>query len=418
MRGDAEAIYQEAIRQALPDQAVRQHLAKISFSKGRVVVIAVGKAAWTMASTAAELLGERISSGIVITKYRHSRGPIPRLDIIEAGHPLPDENSFVGARRAIDCVSGLSENDTVLFLLSGGGSALFELSPLSLEELQDINRQLLSCEASIQEINTIRKRLSGVKGGRFAQMCAPARIVSLVLSDVIDNRLDMIASGPVCPDLSTCEQAAAIVQKYRLRLSPEARMYMMQETPKAVSNAEFHMCGSVRQLCRAASVECKRLGYETAILTDCLCGTAREAGVFLSNIARYHSGLGKHAAFIAGGETVVHLTGQGKGGRNQELALAAAEGISGLAGVVIFSVGSDGTDGPTDAAGGIVDGETQAALAAQGIKISDILRENDAYHALERCGGLIKTGATGTNVNDLSVVLIDGYSQCGSYAIH
>lgn len=406
LRKDAQSIYQTAIRQSMPNAAVKRVLSGLSFASG-VVVIAVGKAAWDMASAAREALGDRISGGLIVTKYHHSKGAIAGFDIVEAGHPVLDKNSFIGARRAIRCVSELTARDTVLFLLSGGGSTLFELSPLPLEELQDINRQLLSCGADIQEINTVRKRLSLVKGGRFAQLCAPARVVSIMLSDIVGDQLDMIASGPTCLDLSTCEQALAVAERYQLRLSPEARRYLARETPKKLERVEQCICGNVQQICRAAAAECERLGYETVVLTDCLCCHAREAGVMLSNIARSHAGCGRRRAFIAGGETVVRVTGQGKGGRNQELALAAAEGIAGLPNVAVFSVGSDGTDGPTDAAGGYVDGTTRETLARAGIRIAEILWENDSYRALEVCGGLIKTGATGTNVNDLSVVLID-----------
>ena len=407
LRKDAQSIYQAAIRLSMPNAAVKRSLSKIRFAGGKLVVIAVGKAAWDMANAAHETLGSQISAGLIVTKHRHSKGPMAGFEIVEAGHPILDENSFAGARRAIEFVSGLGPQDTVLFLLSGGGSTLFELSPLPLAELQDINRQLLACGADIQEINTIRKRLSLVKGGRFARLCTPARVVSIMLSDVVSDQLDMIASGPTCLDLSTCEQALSIAEKYQLRLSSEARRCLTEETPKTLEHVEYYTCGNVRQLCRAAASECERLGYETVILTDCLCCHARDAGVMLSNIAQSHANCGRRKAFIAGGETVVQILGHGKGGRNQELALAAAEGIAGLTNVAVFSVGSDGTDGPTDAAGGYVDGMTQADLALCGIRISDVLRENDSYRALEQCGGLIKTGATGTNVNDISVVLID-----------
>lgn len=406
MREDARAIYTAAIEASMPDTSVKQHLKYMEFGSGKVVVISIGKAAWPMTKAAHEVLGTQISSGVMITKHGHSCGPIPNIKIIEAGHPIPDENAPIGAKLAIDAVSNLTKDDTVLFLLSGGGSSLFELSDLSLDELQNINRQLISCGASIQEINTIRKRLSHVKGGRFAHLCAPARVVTLMLSDIIGNQLDMIASGPTCVDSSTCSQAQEIVEKYQLKLSPCALQCLQQETPKQLENVEYHICGSVRQLCNAAADKCRELGYETMILTDCMTCIAREAGVLFSNIAQFHAALGKKAAFVAGGETVVRLTGSGLGGRNQELALAAAEGISGLERVAIFSVGSDGTDGPTDAAGGFVDGSTVEILRSQGIEISRVLQENNSYHALQCCGGLIKTGATGTNVNDISVVLV------------
>lgn len=406
LRSDAEKIYSHAIAASLPDTAVKSCLSSLTFSCGRIIVISVGKAAWTMASAALEMLGSRIESGLVLTKYDHSRGSLPGFEIIEAGHPILDENSFRGTKRALELTQELSSEDTVLFLLSGGGSALFELSELDIEELQQINSQLIGSGASIQEINTVRKRLSQVKGGRFAQSCAPAKVIGLLLSDVLGNQPDAIASGPVCADATTCEQALQIVEKYKIRLSPKAEALLCVETPKELPDVTYYVCGDVRQLCTAAAEKCQQLGYTPVILTEELCCEAREAGAFMASIARSHVNRAEPAAFIAGGETVVHLVGKGKGGRNQELALAAAEGIAGLDNVAIFSVGSDGTDGPTDAAGGYVDGDTKKKLAECGIRISDVLANNDAYHALECCGGLIKTGATGTNVNDLAVVLI------------
>ncbi len=407
LRRDAEAIVRSAIEAVLPDAAVRRALEKREFP-GSVLLVAAGKAAWQMAKTALDCLGDRIERGVVVTKYGHVKGEIPRCQCVEAGHPVPDENSFRGTELALELVQGLTVQDTVLFLLSGGGSALFEKPLVDGAELQDITAQLLGCGADIVEINTIRKRLSAVKGGRFAQLCAPARVMTVVLSDIIGDPLDMIASGPACPDSSTCEQALVIADKYGLRLSARARALLAQETPKALGNVTTHVTGSVRELCAAAGRACEALGYTPLLLTDCLCAQAREAGSFLASVARTHAGSGRKLAFIAGGETVVKLTGKGQGGRNQELALAAAAGIDGVRGAAVFSVGSDGTDGPTNAAGGYADGDTAAQLRAQGVCIDDVLRENDAYHALERTGGLIITGATGTNVNDVAVVLLQG----------
>ena len=256
-------------------------------------------------------------------------------------------------------------------------------------------------------MNTIRKRLSGVKGGRFAQRCAPANVFSIVLSDILGDPLDMIASGPAVPDSSTCAQALAVAEKYRLNLSEQAKALLAQETPKALDNVTTRITGSVRELCAAAASACRARGYEPVVLTDRLCCEAREAGSFLGSIVRTHAGQGRKLAFIAGGETVVHLTGKGLGGRNQEIALAAAPALAGLD-AAVFSVGSDGTDGPTDAAGGYVDGDTAAALAAKGWNVFDTLKNNDAYHALQAAEGLIITGATGTNVNDVAVALITG----------
>lgn len=285
---------------------------------------------------------------------------------------------------------------------------MFELPLIPAEALQDVTRQLLACGADIVEINTLRKRLSAVKGGRFAQHCAPAKVFSIILSDILGDPPDMIASGPTCPDSSTCADAMEIVRRYDLSLREETKQLLMVETPKALANAQWMITGSVRELCDAAARSCRKLGYEPFFLTDRLCCQAREAGSVMASILRTHAGDGKKLAFLAGGETVVRLTGSGKGGRNQELALAAAEGISGLSNAALFSVGSDGTDGPTDAAGGFVDGATRQRLLEEGIHIDQVLLNNDAYHALQCTDGLIFTGPTGTNVNDVTVGLVEG----------
>ena len=404
LRAHADRIIRHAIHAVLPDAAVKRALEGQTFP-GKVVLVAAGKAGWQMAKAAWECLGDQIDQGIVITKYDHVKGPIGRLICLEAGHPVPDENSFAATRQALEMVSGLSRQDTVLFLLSGGGSALFEDPLISGAELQDITRQLLACGADITQINTIRKRLSRVKGGRFAQSCAPAQVYTIVLSDIVGDPLDMIASGPAYPDSSTCQQALQIVHNYQLQLSGQAMALLAQETPKKLDNVVTCITGSVRQLVAAAAESCKALGYEPVILSESLMCQAREAGAMLADIIAAHASPVRPMAFLAGGETVVKLTGTGKGGRNQELALAAASAIAGR-NACVFSVGSDGTDGPTDAAGGYVDGDTAATLAAQGIDIAAILQNNDAYHALERCQGLLFTGPTGTNVNDVSVALL------------
>ncbi len=359
-----------------------------------------------MASAAVSALGERIDTGIVITKYGHAQGTIPGVVCREAGHPVPDENSFSAAREALALTENLTADDTVLFLLSGGGSALFESPLVSGAELQDITAQLLACGADIVEINTIRKRLSAVKGGRFARHCAPARVFAVILSDIVGDPVDMIASGPVSPDSSTCADALAVAEKYALRLSDTARRLLAQETPKTADNVTVRVTGSVRELCAAAAKACRDLGYTPEILTDCEQGVAREVGARLGALARENASCGTPRAFILGGETVVLLTGNGKGGRNQELALAAAAEIAGAENVVVFSVGSDGTDGPTDAAGGLADGGTVERLAAAGKTVADVLQNNDAYHALRDTGDLIITGPTGTNVNDFAAALV------------
>ena len=405
LRQDAKRIWQQAICAVQPDSAVRRALQQAKFS-GAVYLVAIGKAAWSMANAAQDALGEKITDGVVITKYGHAQGPIGDLQIFEAAHPVPDENSYRAAKAAMELVRPLGEADTVLFLVSGGGSALFECPLIEEAEMADVTKQLLASGADIVEMNTIRKRLSAVKGGKFAELCAPAKVFSVVLSDIIGDPLDMIASGPAYPDRSTCGQALEIVKKYGLRLSEAAMACLRQETPKTLSNVETHITGSVRELCAAAKKEAEALGYRCTVLTDCLCCQAKEAGSFLASIAATHQDTKTPLAFLAGGETVVKLTGHGLGGRNQELALAAAPGISGFSQTAVFSVGSDGTDGPTDAAGGYVDGKTEEALQALSICVSDVLQDNDAYHALEKTGGLIITGPTGTNVNDFAMVLI------------
>lgn len=406
LRKDIDYIVENSIKAVLPDEAVKKALKNYTSPKGKTVLVAVGKAAWQMAKVANSEL-EQVDAGIVITKYDHVKGKIGGMECFEAGHPVPDENGFKATQKAIELVDNLSEDDSVIFLISGGGSALFELPLIDAEELQDITKQLLASGASIVEINTIRKRLSQVKGGRFALKCAPAKVFSIVLSDIVADPLDMIASGPVYPDSSTCDQANAIADKYKLKLSEKTKELLNVETPKQLDNVETYITGSVRELCQAAANSCEKLGYKTTILTDELTCEAKEAGSFLASVARTHSKDNEKLAFIAGGETVVRLTGNGTGGRNQELALSSAKGIAGLQNIAIASVGSDGTDGPTDAAGGYVDSDTMEELTAKGISFFDILQNNDSYNALKEINGLIITGATGTNVNDVAVLLID-----------
>ena len=403
---EALQITDSAIQAVKPDAAVKRALSEMPHS-GRIFLVAAGKAAWQMADAAVKTLGQ-MEDGVVVTKYGHVKAEIPGVCCYEAGHPVPDANSFAATERALELVHGLHPEDTVLFLLSGGGSALFEKPLISGEELQEITAQLLASGADIVEMNTIRKRLSGVKGGRFASACAPAKVFSIVLSDILGDPLDMIASGPAVPDTSTCAQALAIAEKYRLKLSEQAQALLKQETPKTLDNVTTRITGSVRELCAAAAAACRERGYEPILLTDRLCCEAREAGSFLGSIVRTHAGRGKKLAYIAGGEAVVHLTGNGLGGRNQELALAAAPALAGLEHCCVFSVGSDGTDGPTNAAGGYVDGQTDAALRTAGWDVFAALQNNDAYHALQAIGSLLITGPTGTNVNDVSVALVDG----------
>ena len=411
LKQDAAQMIKQIIVDNMPTQAVINALESHSFT-GRVHLIAIGKAAWTMAKAAPDYLGDRLVQGIVVTKYDHAGGPLPRICIYEAGHPVSDQNTIDATLECIKLADALSAGDELLFLISGGGSALFEapLDGITLEEIQTLNGQLLASGANIVEINMIRKRLSAVKAGRFAKIAAPAQVFAVVLSDVLGDRLDSIASGPAVADNSTVEDALRVVEKYGLQLTDLQRDYLLNETPKEITNVKTVITGSVRTLCQSAANSARGLGYTPHILTTTMDCEAREAGRLLASvaadIANGRSTISRPCAVIFGGETVVTVKGSGKGGRNQELAFSAARGIAGLENVVIFSLGSDGTDGPTDAAGGIVDGASYVELKDAGIDYDKILTDNDAYHGLRAINGLIITGPTGTNVNDVSVVLV------------
>jgi len=416
VRDDAMKAAMKAIEAVLPENAVKEALRDERFltrldGGGRVVLAAIGKAAWRMAKAAAEALGSRLDGGVAVTKYGHSMGDIQGIEIREAGHPFPDENTLAGTAKLLEGVKGLSEKDTVLFLVSGGGSALFEKPKdgVGLNDLISVTDQLLACGADIVEINMIRKRLSAVKGGRFAHFVAPAHVFAIVLSDVLGDRLDSIASGPAHPDGSTVREAMRIVEKYSLSMRPGLLDALKEETPKTLDNVTTIIAGSVTALCSAAEKAVRELGYVPLLLTTTLSCEARDAGAFLASVAREIRSSGNPlkppCAILLGGETVVHLKGKGMGGRNQELALAAAAGIRGLADTAVISVGSDGTDGPTDAAGGLVDGETVPAISGLGLDLEKILADNDSYHGLDACGCLVRTGPTGTNVNDLTILL-------------
>ncbi len=406
LQQDVQSIIHAAFLDVMPDKAVKKTLGTLEFDSGEIVVIAVGKAAWQMAQTASGILRERISRGLIITKYGHSKGAIPGFDVCEAGHPIPDENSFLAAEKAMEYVQGLTERDTVLFLLSGGGSALFEKPAVSGEAMQQVTDALLRSGADIVEMNIVRKRLSQVKGGKFALACKPAHVCNIILSDIIGDPLDMIASGPTCEDRSTSEQAMEIIDRYGICITDEIKECLRQETPKNLKNIESHVIGSVEHLCLAAVNQCEKLGYRTRLLTTAMTCQAKEAGRWLAGIAQENKDAKEPLAFVAGGETVVKVKGCGKGGRNQELALSAAASLDGLEDIAIFSVSSDGTDGPTDAAGGYVDGDTLRVLSAKKISVEKELDNNNSYYALKESSGLIVTGPTGTNVNDFSVLLI------------
>ena len=390
MTEDAKRIIDDSIRAVLPDAAVYRALEGRRFDRP-VTVIAIGKAAWRMANAAAKALGENLREGIVITKYGHSEGDIPRMTIYEAAHPIPDEAGVAATRAALALADRMTAQDEVIFLVSGGGSALFESPLVPLAELEDITRQLLACGADIVQINTIRKHLSAVKGGRFAQRCAPAHVLAIVLSDVLGDSLDSIASGPCYPDRSTCRDVEQLIERYHLVIPPHVLPALQTETPKQLHNVETQITGNVRALCDAAKASAEALGYRTLTLTTTLNCEAREAGAMLASVARE-----------------IRQSGQPLGATDASIAPAsrASQLSVGLPNTLIFSVGSDGTDGPTDAAGGLVTGEFAARCREKGLSIEKTLADNDAYNLLRQTDGLIVTGPTGTNVCDLTMLLV------------
>ncbi|MDR1019363.1 MAG: glycerate kinase [Synergistaceae bacterium] len=407
---DANEIIVSSITANMPEEAVKNALAGRNFQR-KACLIAIGKAAWSMARAAFDGLGGRVGSGIVITKYGHSGGPIGDFEIFEAGHPITDENSVAATERAIGLASGLGESDELIFLVSGGGSALFEkpLPGVTLGDIARLSAKLLESGADISEVNTVRKRLSAVKAGRFAEICGLARVFSVVLSDVIGDRLDIIASGPAAPDLTTARDAWGVVERYGIPVPEAIGKCLDLATPKETPNVTSVVTGSVRTLCGAAEGAARSLGYEPFVLSTEMNCEAAEAGRLIASVARAvksgDSSIKPPCAVIFGGETVVRVRGGGVGGRNQELALAASVGIDGLDGTVIFSFGSDGTDGPTDAAGGIVDGRVAGELRELGLDPRRFLENNDSHAALKKLRRLVVTGPTGTNVNDISVIL-------------
>jgi len=389
----------------------------------RVIVVGIGKASARMAAALEELLGDKIAAGIGVTADG-CKVPTRRVEVVEAGHPVPDERGRAAARRIVDTVGSAGKDDLVIVLISGGGSALLTLPApgLSLADLRETNRLLLRSGACIQELNTVRKHLSQVKGGQLARHAFPARVLSLILSDVPGDPLDVIASGPTVPDPTRFADALAVLERYDIseRVPSSVRSHLISgkrgeipETPKPedplFQGVKNVLVGSGNMAAQAACTEGERLGYHTLLLTTTLAGEAREVGKVFASLARELVTHGRPvpppALLVAAGETTVTVRGPGKGGRNQELALSAAMGIEGLPGVVIAALGTDGRDGPTDAAGGMVDGETIGRLRAHAVDPWNALARNDAYNALGKADALIRTGPTGTNVADLVVVL-------------
>ena len=431
-RRAALEIFKAAVRASDPMEAVLRHVrvegAALRAGReryrldrmGDIHVIGAGKASARMAVAVERLLGKRIASGFINVKDGH-RAPLRRVRVQECGHPVPDERGVRGAREIAGIAASAQPGDLVICLISGGASALmpFPSQPVTLADKQETTRLLLASGADIHEMNAVRKHISAVKGGRLAALAAPAQVLSLILSDVIGDDLSVIGSGPTAPDRSTFQDAWRILDQRDLtgRIPPAVREHLeaglrgeIPETPKTLSNARNVIVGGNRLALDAAAIRAKQLGFRTIVLSSSIAGETQDVAGVHAAIAREirQSGqpLRPPACVISGGETTVTLKGDGKGGRNQEFALAAAIDIAGLDGVTILCAGTDGTDGPTDAAGAIADGTTLARAAAQKLSAGEFLANNDSYNFFDPLADLIKTGPTGTNVMDVRLVLV------------
>lgn len=436
LRAHAREIFAAGVKSADPFEAVKRHLKTVDGALtadgrsydlaaiGNIFVIGCGKAAARMALALQQIIGARITGGVVVVKYGHGLR-LEKIKVVEAGHPIPDRAGFDGARQVIDLVSRAGVSDLILVVISGGGSALLPMPAegLTLEDKQQTTQTLLASGATIQEVNALRKHLSRLKGGRLAELAYPASTVALVLSDVVGDRLDAIASGPTVGDATTFEDCLEIVRRYDLGEKIPAKVLDLlergvrgeaAETPKP-SAALFQkvqniIVGSNRTALAAAQQKAAFLGYQTRVLTSSIEGESRI--VASSHCARIKEMLRRDqlarqpVCLISGGETTVTLRGDGLGGRNQEFAVAAAIEIAELDNVIVLSAGTDGTDGPTDAAGAIVDGTTVERGRAQGLNPHEFLARNDSYHFLQATGDLLITGPTLTNVMDLQVILV------------
>ncbi len=417
LRRHARSIFAAALAAADPSRAVETHLRRLDFSRYRnIYVVGAGKAVASMAKAAERVLGARITAGFVNVKYGHTLH-LRRIELNPSGHPEPDENGMSGAARIAEIAAAAQRGDLVLCLISGGASALTPLPapPVTLEEKRAVTRLLLAAGADIHEMNVVRKHLSLIKGGQLAKLAAPARVETLALSDVVGDNLDVIGSGLTAPDSSTFAQARAVLERYgiwnrapgsvRARVSGDA-----PETPKPgdalFRNVRNRVIGGNRIALLAAARRARELGYRTQILSSEIVGETRD-------VARMHAAILREAArrrgaqcIASGGETTVTIRGAGLGGRNQEFALAAAIDIAGLPDALVFSAGTDGTDGPTDAAGAIADGAT----LARNPEARAFLDDNNSYRYFESLGDLVKTGPTHTNVMDIHLMLLGARS--------
>ncbi len=418
LRRHARSIFAAALAAADPSRAVETHLRRIDYTRFRnIYVVGAGKAGASMAKAAERVLGARITAGLINVKYGHSIR-LRRIELNPCGHPEPDAQGMSGAARIAEMAASAQRGDLVLCLISGGASALMPLPapPVTLEEKRAVTSLLLAAGADIHEMNAVRKHLSLIKGGQLAKLAAPARVETLALSDVVGDDLDVIGSGPTAPDSSTFATARAVLERYRLwNLAPpsvRARLAGLEdaETPKpgnpVFRNVHNRIVGGNRIALVAAARRARELGYRTQILSSEIVGETRD-------VARMHAAILREAArrrapqcIASGGETTVTIRGEGLGGRNQEFALAAAIDIAGLPGAVVFSAGTDGTDGPTDAAGAIADGATLTRKP----EARAFLDDNNSYRYFDSLGDLVKTGPTHTNVMDIHIMLLGARS--------
>ena len=394
---DAKQIIEYSINEVLPSKCMGKVLANYSNPKGKTVLISIGKAAYTMAKETSSQID--IDEGLILTKYGHAGAPLKNIKTIEAGHPFPDENSIFGANKAIEMCSNLSSDDVVIMLISGGASSLFESPLIELKDLQFVNEQLIKCGASINEINTIRKRLSKVKGGKFAKICEPAKVINIVLSDVANNSLDVIASGPTYQDTSTLDDALKVISKYDLHFNDNIISTIKNDTTLTINNVNTYIIANNENLKLAAKKKAELLGYKVIYIKEPILFDIDKAVKYFKSLIKEYLNSDSSVCIISGGEIVINVTGNGMGGRNQELACRLSEFISNT-NSCFFAVGSDGTDGPTDAAGAYVDKDNY------NLEVYDYLKNNDSYSYLKKYDGLIKTGPTGTNVCDLYCALL------------
>lgn len=425
LRRDAKAIFQAAVDAAQPETAVLAALKRIPTHRfRRIFVLGAGKASAAMAHAVEQSLGDRVTAGLINTKDGHL-ADLKHIRLHECSHPVPDQRGVDGARQIADLAGEAAADDLVLCLISGGGSALLPLpaAPITLAEKQDTTRLLLGCGATIHELNAVRKHLSLIKGGQLARLAAPATVVSFLLSDVVGDPLDVIGSGPTAPDPSTFQTAWTVIEKYglagQLPASVRTRLQAglrgtVKDTPKegdaCFVRTRNLVIGSNLLAVKAAAAKAKDLGYKPVVLSTTIEGETRDVAFMHAAIAREARDTGRPAkppvCFISGGETTVTIRGDGLGGRNQEFALAAAIVLDGQPGVLAFSGGTDGTDGPTDAAGAMADGESVQRAARLGLNAALSLGRNDSYNFFAPLGDLVKTGPTGTNVMDVRLLLL------------